>query len=954
MDPISETPAIVEFGRFRILPHRRQLLIEGQPIRIGGRAFDVLLALIEARGAVISKDALISRVWPNRNVEENALQAQISALRDIFEADRDLIRTVRGRGYLFTGNVRDPLAGPREQPIADSISADPALARPKTNLAEPASKLVGREVDIREIASLSTAHRLLTLAGAGGIGKTRLARAGARHLLPQFADGVWIAELAPLSDPGLVPVTVAKAVGLEFPGGEISREGVANALARNQILLVLDNCEHVIDAAVSMVEDLLRASPGARVIATSREPLRAEGEWLYVVPPLSVPPVAEIDVMRYGAVQLFAARMGAADAHLSLDGPVAAAIAAICRRLDGIPLAIELAASRAAVLGIEELAARLDDRFHLLTGGRRTALPRHQTLRATLDWSYDLLPESERLVLRRVAIFAGAFPLEAAIAIAAGTELRASEVIDCVANLVAKSLVSVDFTGAASQYLLLETTRAYALERLTGSGELDETSRRHVEYHRDLFERAEAELETRSAKEWLADYGGRIDDVRAALDWAFAPSGDASVGVALTAASAPLWMHLSLLDECRERVERAISVSGPDLDPRREMQLYEALGQSLAQTRSPLAETSAAWQNVLELAEKFDDTEYRLRALWGLYNYHLTVGNDRAAVAFAERFRDLAAQQSDLADLLASHRMIGSALHLLGNQSEARRHIEHMLDRHIASVQPSQILRFQFDQRVLAQVFLSRILWLQGFPEQAFRMAQMSVEFARAIVHPLSLCIALADAACPVGLGIGDLASVEANAAILLELSAKHGLHIWNVWARGVNGAVLIRRGDVVTGLGLLSSAINEVRGTGFVQRNRVFFGLMAQGLLRAGQAAEGLSIIDEAFAQSGDNEEHWYVAELLRIKGELLLLEDAPGTTVSAERHFRCALDCARRQGALSWELRVATSLARLWQTQTRSEEARELLTSIYERFTEGFDTTDLKAAKSLIDDWP
>jgi predicted ATPase/DNA-binding winged helix-turn-helix (wHTH) protein len=952
MDPMSETPAIVEFGRFRILPHRREFLVDGRPIRMGGRAFDVLMALIEARGAVLSKDTLMSRVWPNRNVEENALQAQISTLRDIFGADRDLIRTVRGRGYLFAGDVRDPLARPREQPIAGSISADAALARPKTNLAEPISKLVGRDVDLREIASLSTIHRLLTLTGAGGIGKTRLARAAARYLLPQFADGVWIAELAPLSDPGLVPATVAKAVGLELPGGEISRECVANALARSQILLVLDNCEHVIDAAASMVEELLRVSPGARVIATSREPLRAEGEWLYVVPPLSVPPMDEIDVMRYGAVQLFVARMGTTDSHVPLDGSVAATVAAICRRLDGIPLAIELAASRAAVLGIEELAAHLDDRFRLLTGGRRTALPRHQTLLATLDWSYDLLPESERLVLRRLAIFAGAFPLEAAIAIAAGTELRASDVIDCVANLVAKSLVAADFTGAASQYLLLETTRAYALEQLTGSGELDETARRHVEYHRDLFEQAEAELETRSAKEWLAAYGGRIDDVRAALDWAFASSGDASIGIALTAASAPLWMHLSLLDECRERVERAISVAGPDLDPHREIQLYEALGRSLAQTRSPLAETIAAWQNVLELAEKFGDTEYRLRALWGLYNYHLTVGNDRACVAFAERFRDLAAQQSDLTDLLVGHRMIGTALHFLGNQSEARRHIEHMLDRYVAPVQPSQIVRFEFDQRVLAQVFLSRILWFQGFPEQAFRMAQRSIEAARAIGHPLSLCIALGDAACPVGFGIGDLASVEANAAILLELSAKHGLPIWNAWARGINSAVLIRRGDVVTGLGLLRSAMNEIRGTGFVQRNRVFSAVMAQGLLGAGQAAEGLSIIDEAFTQPGDNEEHWYAAELLRVKGELLLLEDAPGATVSAELHFRQALDCAHRQRSLSLELRAATSLARLWQSHTRSEEARELLVPIYDRFTEGFDTRDLKAAKSLIDD--
>src|SRR5712671_2041895 len=444
MDPMPETPAIVEFGRFRILPHRRELLVDGQPIRIGGRAFDVLMAMIEARGAVLSKDALMSRVWPNRNVEQNALQAQISALRDIFGADRDLIRTVRGRGYLFTGDVRALLAGPRKQPIADSISAGPALTRAKTNLAEPDSKLVGRDVDLREITSLSTTHRLLTLTGAGGIGKTRLAQAGARHLLPQFADGVWIAELAPLSDPRLVPCTIAKAVGLELPGGEISRESVANALARSQILLVLDNCEQVIDAAASMVEELLRASPGARVIATSREPLRAEGEWLYAVPPLSVPPVDGKDVMRYGAVQLFASRMGATDTDFSLDGLVAAAVAAICRRLDGIPLAIELAASRAAVLGIEELAARLDDRFRLLTGGRRTALPRHQTLQAMLDWSYDLLPDAEKVILRRLAVFHGDFTMEAAGAVAADQGIPTAEVSEGVANLAAKSLIVTD------------------------------------------------------------------------------------------------------------------------------------------------------------------------------------------------------------------------------------------------------------------------------------------------------------------------------------------------------------------------------------------------------------------------------------------------------------------------------------------------------------------------------
>jgi hypothetical protein len=277
--------------------------------------------------------------------------------------------------------------------------------------------------------------------------------------------------------------------------------------------------------------------------------------------------------------------------------------------------------------------------------------------------------------------------------------------------------------------------------------QLHQFARRHAEYCCDLLEGLMAEWATRPAAEGIADHRRHIDEVRAALDWAFSPHGDASIGVALTAAAVPLWTRFSLLNECRQRVERAISYLEPDPDPRREMQLYHALGQSLAQTMSPLAETNAAWQKVLALAEKCDDTEYRLRALWGLYNYHLTVGNDRACLVFAERFRDLAAQQSDSADLLVGHRLIGTALHYLGNQSEARHSLEHMLDRSVAPAPPSQILRFQFDQRVLAQVFLPRILWLQGFPEQATRMAHSSVEDTQAIGHALSLCIALADTA---------------------------------------------------------------------------------------------------------------------------------------------------------------------------------------------------------------
>ena len=460
--------------------------------------------------------------------------------------------------------------------------AAPAPSRPPTNLPEPISGLIGRDAELGEILDLSASHRLVTLTGAGGIGKTRLGFEAARHQLAKFADGVWAIELAPLSDPDLVPVTVATALGLELASGTASPQSVANALRSKQLMLVLDNCEHVVDAAAQMAEALLRASPAVRVIATSREPLRSEGEWLCPVPPLAVPPddgPASEDPLRYGAVQLFHERARAATANFASDARTASAIAGICRRLDGIPLAIELAAARAASLGIEGLAAGLDDRFRLLAQGRRTALPRQQTLRGTLDWSYELLTKPERVALHRLAIFMGGFTLGDAKAVATDDGVSASEVDDCVASLVAKSLVTADFGDGTPRYQLLKTTRAYALEKLVQSGEFDVVARRQARHYLDLFERADREADARPTDQWLAGYVSRIDNVRAALDWSFSPGGDASIGVALGAAAVWLWMHLSLMDECRARVERALAAidAGTGRDAHREMRLDAAL-----------------------------------------------------------------------------------------------------------------------------------------------------------------------------------------------------------------------------------------------------------------------------------------------------------------------------------------------------------------------------------------
>ena len=951
MDPASERLAGIAFGRFQVLPDRRDVLADGRPIKLGGRAFDVLMALIEARGAVVSKHALMARVWPDRIIEENSLAAQIAALRAAFGTERELIRTVTGRGYQFTAEIGILSASPTKAG-AGVATAQPGSVLPPTNVSERVSELIGREAEVAEALRLVGTHRLVTLTGAGGIGKTTLALALARELRPHFADGVWLTEFSGLADPGLVTATVAAAVGLELEGGGVSAQRVAQALANRRLLLVLDTCEHVIDAAATLAEAVLRAGSAPHIIATSREPLRVGGEWLYSVPPLAVPAVdiaSDDDPLRYGAVHLFLERAQAAATRFTPDRRSDTLITAICRRLDGIPLAIELAAARASTLGIDQVAARLDDRFRLLTGGRRTALPRHQALRATLDWSYELSAEPERAILRRLAVFAGSFSLEAAAAVTASPELLAREVIEGLLGLIAKSLVVAEGEGAVARYRLLDTTRAYALEKLAQSGEHERLSHHHAHYYWQLFERAEVEWERQPTAQWLADYGRHIDNLRAALDWAFSPGGDAALGVALTAAAVPLWMHLSLLDECRGRAEQALAVlgGGASADTRREMKLQAAFGVSLRYIRGAVPEIGAVLTRALELAESLDDVEYQLRALWELSSFHISSGQHPSALALAQRLYTLAANRSDPGYRLIGERLIGVSQHYLGDQKSARRHIERVLaDDGISG--RMQVIPFQNDPQVVARVFLARILWLQGFPDQAVRTAESGVEEARAANQGLSFCYALATGACVIALLVGDVAAAERYVGMLLDYSTRHSLAYWRAYGRCHQGALAIARGDLNAGLQLLRAGFDERGGSRLARQVNTL--LMIEALGRAGQITEGLAAIEEAIARAEPTDERWLMAELLRIKGELLLQSGVAGAAAAAEDHFREALDWARRQDALSWELRAATSLTRLWRDQGRPAEGMALLRPVYDRFTEGFDTTDLKAADELL----
>ncbi len=965
MDPATEPPASVAFDRFRVVPHRRELLADGRPVKLGGRAFDVLMALIEARGAVVSKNALMARVWPERIVEENNLQWQISALRAAFGADRNLIRTVSGRGYQFTAEI-DTVYGSPEANAGTAIAAaqpDHREARPDegipgelppTNLPEPISELVGRDDVLGEILSLAAAHRLVTLTGAGGIGKTRLAVAVARRLLPQFADGVWMAELSPLVDPGLVPVTVAAAIGLDLGGGAVTAQRVSQALAGRRLLLVLDTCEHVIGAAATLAEAVLRAGGTLHLLATSREPLRAEGEWVYPVPPLAVPAEdAEDadDLLRYGGVRLFVERLRAADPHFAPDRRSAAMIAAICRRLDGIPLAIELAAARAAVLGVEEVATHLDDRFRILTGGRRTALPRHQTLRATLDWSYELVSEPERVILRRLAVFAGVFRLEAASAVIASSEIALAEVVDGIANLVAKSLVTGVAGSTVARYRLLDTMRAYGLEQLAESGEREWLARRHAEYYRDLFERAGVEWEARPRDELLADYAPKTDNLRVALDWALSPGGDTSIGVALAAASVPLWFEISSFNECRGWMEKALGViDRVERASQREMVLQYALGYSLMFAQGMNDRAQAALKRAGELAEHLANLDYQLRALAGLASICHRLQDFHGAVALGRRAEEIVKTSSDPIALSIADWILGASLQLLAEYAEALTYA-HRTYVHTAvpAVRRAHISRLGRDSFISAGSTAALIRWTQGLPDQAAQMAQKVLADAEAGDHPVSLCLALTWCGCIIPLRLGKLQIAETAIARLKDHAQSHGLSSYYANGLCFEGRLAFKRGDAATAKRLLRAGLKNLHQTQSETLYTLFLTGLAEVLMASAHLGAALAAADEALQRTEHSNALWWMPEAIRIKGEALL--SCESDACRAEDHFRRSLDQAHRQGALSWELRSATSLARLLRNQDRSAEAMALLQPVYDRFTEGFETADLKAAKALLD---
>ncbi|MEA2782977.1 MAG: hypothetical protein QOK29_4521, partial [Rhodospirillaceae bacterium] len=567
------------FGSFRLLPSRRLLLDGETPVRLGSRALEILIALVERPGELVSKKELITRVWPGTHVDEGNLKFQVAALRRALGDGRDgrrYLETSPGQGYRFVAPVA----------VTNEITppASPAASTYQHNLPGRITHLIGRSDLVAKLADQLPRRCLLTLVGPGGIGKTSVALAVAERLIGAYKDGVWLIDLAPVTDPTLVPTVFASALGLEIRSDN-PLPGLMTAVKDKQMLIVLDNCEHVIDAAAALVVAVLRGAAGVHIIATSREPLRVEGEHVHRLGPLKSPPTSArlnaVEALRFPAVQLFVEQAAASVDGFELRDEEASIVGEICRKLDGIPLAIEFAAARVGILGVRGLASRLEDRLRALTGGRRTALAQRRTMRAALDWSYDLLTAPEQTVFLRLAIFAGGFTLAAAAVVAGDAGHSGDEIVELVLELAAKSLVAADVDDTEPRFRLLDTTRAYALEKLADRGERESMARRHAEYYRDLFDASTQD--SANADDMCAASACEIDNLRAALAWAFGSGGDLSIGVHLAADSVPLWNSMSLLaeshgweDKATRRLDEA-AMRGT----RQEMVLQAALGISL-------------------------------------------------------------------------------------------------------------------------------------------------------------------------------------------------------------------------------------------------------------------------------------------------------------------------------------------------------------------------------------
>lgn len=917
-----------------------------ETLPLGGRALDILIALVEQAGEVVSRQQLITRVWPDVTVVEANLRIHIAGLRKMLGDRREGARyivNIPGRGYSFVAPVTRSL-GHQPSPLRETTGGDQLEKLPPQ-----LTRMIGRDDTIRIVSAQLMMWRFVSIVGAGGMGKTTVAISVARGLLDGFNGAVFFIDLAALTDAELVPIAVASALGFMVQTQD-PVPSLLTYIGDKKILLVLDNCEHVIDVAAPLAERVISEAPQAHVLTTSREALRVQGEHIHLLHALDYPPddahLTATEALRYPAIELFMERAAASGYSSGLSDADAPIVASICRKLDGIALAIELAGSRVGSSGIQGTEELLNNRFMLLWHGRRTARPRHQTLNAMLDWSYNLLAVHEKVVLCRLSVFVGDFTLEAACYVASGADV---DVAGAVVSLVAKSLMSVTELNGQIYYRLLDTTRAYAVTRLVERGEADRIARRHAISYSESLEHDEM-LQSTFGEHDLSGYAPHIGNVRAALRWALTDRGDVGVGIKLAANAAPLFIGLSLLEECRRWCERALAALGDaGSRTRQEMILQEALALSSTFTTGHGDQIRGAIERALGLAEDFQDRPRQLRLFAGLNLYLMRLGDFPGALAVAKQGDAIARAAKIPAGAVWAEWMVGIAHHLLGDQAAAQFHCGRGLALEV-ELGTVRVSFFGYGQRVGTLVGFARVLWLRGLSDQALRIAQLAIDEAASQNHPVSTSIALVYAS-TIFLWTGDLPRAGDLIEKLITYAGQHALLPYSAAGIGLKGELAIIRGETETGIDLLHTALEALRAEQYNVLITVFMGALAEGLRKTGKLEEALLTIDGVIARATSSGAAFFLAELLRIKACILASTPGPDRTLALDCLAK-SLAVARDQSALALELRSATTFAYLLSEGGQLDKARHVLVPVYGRFTEGSETSDLRIARQLIEE--
>ncbi|MBY3165661.1 transcriptional regulator [Rhizobium laguerreae] len=940
---------ITNFGPFQLIATKRLLLRDQQPVTIGSRALDILILLVEHSGSVVTRRKIIDHVWPDLTVEDANLRVHIASLRkalgDGLNGAR-YVTNVTGRGYCFVA----PLSTPRG--TTSDVAASPAPTTTTSvrgpRLPSRLARIIGRDGAISALTELVLSKRFVTVMGSGGMGKTTVAVISSHELLEAFDQAVFFIDFATIADESLVANAILSVVGVR-PNSSDFLSDVVDAFLHRRVLLVLDNCEHVVNSVASVAERLFADTPGVHLLTTSREALRVEGEFVYILQPLDNPPdhgeMTVANVNTYSAVQLFMERAAASGYDTALAEGDVRTIVQLCRSLDGIPLAIELAASRMGTYGMAGTADLLDHNLRWQLRGRRNALPRHQTLEAMHDWSFNLLSNREREVLANLSVFRGHFPIDAARSVAGRSDLDFPEIDRALASLVDKSLLATSIADGTTHFRLPETTRVYALMKLDECEDKYGAAKRHARYYLNLVNMPRAPSPKGNKTSWS---GLHIGNIRAALEWCFSHRGDVDAGIELAARATPILLELGLLRECEEWAERGLSILGEShLGTETELALQKSLAIASMFTRANGADVRAAIERGLSLAEDLDEREQQLDLLAGLHIFLTRLGDFHGSLQVASRFAEVANAIGGTAPIAIARWMLGTSHHLVGDHIAARDHCEAGLQLYPTSMQ-QRFDVFGYDHRIRALAVLARTLWMRGLPDRAGTAACQAIAYAERLNRPADVCTALIYATTVLHWR-GDEAAADSAISRLVTVASDFTLGPYHAVGLALRAEHVVLYGELEVGIELLNAAISELR----TKRHNVLMGhfnaVLARAHARAGRieiAAELLDAALDVVLQAGSTHE---LPDLLRSKGEMLLargslyIDEAEQVLLQAIRH-------ADLQGAPSARLQAALPLAAHWLETGRRREAHDLLTSIYDEFTEGFGTVDLCRAASLL----